>query len=106
MFERSGSEFSLSSDSIIEVNVVAAIRADEIARKLMDALPDGLSGLNQDIRRNLRAALSSALQQMELVSREEFDIQRKVLARSRERLEVLENRVQALEIQLKGPSPT
>jgi len=85
---------------------VAAIRADEIARKLMDALPDGLSGLNQDIRRNLRAALSSALQQMELVSREEFDIQRKVLARSRERLEVLENRVQALEIQLKGPSPT
>jgi hypothetical protein len=54
----------------------------------------------QDVERNVRALVGSALGRLELVPREEFDVQAKVLARARERLAVLEARVAELERQL------
>ncbi len=83
-----------------------AIRAEEMARRLLDALPAGLSGLDQDFRRNLRAALVNGLQRMDLVSREEFDVQADLLARSRQRLEELQTRIEALEAQIQDSTPT
>ncbi len=50
-----------------------------------------------DIRKNLKALLSQQFARLELVTREEFDTQRRVLARSREKLEALEKRVAELE---------
>ncbi len=85
---------------------MSTIRAEDIARTLLDALPAGLAGLDQDLRRNLRAALVNGLQRMDLVSRDEFDVQARLLARSRERLEELETRVRALEVQLEASPPT
>ncbi len=82
---------------------MSTIRAEDIARRLLDALPSGLAGLDRDLRRNLRAGLIDGLHRMDLVSRDEFDIQARLLARSRERLEVLEARVAALEEQIKAP---
>ena len=70
---------------------------DELARRLGAALPGDLGRLGQDVRTNLRAALGSSLESMDLVSREEFDVQQAVLARTRERLEALEARLEALE---------
>ena len=81
-------------------------RAEEMARHLLQSLPGSLAGLDQDLRRNLRAALVDILQRMDLVSREEFDVQAKVLARSRERLEQLQTRIEALEAQLEASPPT
>ena len=54
------------------------------------------------MEKNLRAVLQSAFSRMNLVTREEFDVQRAVLARSREKLTVLEKRVQELEVQVDG----
>ena len=50
-----------------------------------------------DLERNMRALLSSAFARLDLVSREEYDVQAQVLARAREKLEVLERRVAELE---------
>ncbi len=85
---------------------MSTLRAEEIARRLAQALPGSLAELDQDFRRNLRAALTDILQRMDLVSREEFDVQARVLARSRERLEELETRVEALEARIEASAPT
>jgi BMFP domain-containing protein YqiC len=56
----------------------------------------------QDIERNVKALVASALERLELATREEFDVQARVLARTREKLERLEARVAELEQQLKS----
>ncbi len=73
---------------------------DELSRRIGESLPPGLQHLREDLERNTRAALQAAIGRLDLVSREEFDIQSKVLARAREKLEALEARVQALEARL------
>lgn len=73
---------------------------DELSRNVQQALPEGVDQLRDDLRRNLRAALETALARMDLVTREEFDVQRAVLARSREKLEALEAQVARLEKEL------
>ncbi|MCF6254917.1 MAG: accessory factor UbiK family protein [Gammaproteobacteria bacterium] len=76
-------------------------KLDELARGVLDKLPAGFQTLQQDMEKNLRAALQAALTKMELVTRDEFEVQSAVLQRSREKLEALEARVAELEKQLK-----
>ena len=70
---------------------------DEIARRVLDALPHTATDADADLRRNLRAGLSAILARMDLVSREEFDAQLRVLQRTREKVEALDQRVTELE---------
>jgi BMFP domain-containing protein YqiC len=70
---------------------------DDLSRKISDALPKGLTSLQEDTRQHLDSALQSAFAKMNLVPREEFDIQQAVLERTREKLELLEQRVRELE---------
>ena len=74
---------------------------DDMVNRLLDSLPAGLRELKQDTTKNLRAALHSTLGKMDLVTREEFDIQQGVLARTRAKLEALEKQVAELEQQIK-----
>jgi BMFP domain-containing protein YqiC len=73
---------------------------DDLSRSLLDSLPQGLKALKEDAGRNLQASLQAALARMNLVSREEFEVQARVLERSREALMAMEQRVRALEQQL------
>ncbi|MEO5342507.1 MAG: accessory factor UbiK family protein [Gammaproteobacteria bacterium SHHR-1] len=73
---------------------------DDLAQRLMDNLPKGLQQLQADAGKNLQSALQAALGRMNLVSREEFDIQAAVLARSRAKLDQLEQRLAELEKRL------
>lgn len=57
----------------------------------------------KDIEKNLRAILNAAFTRLDLVTREEFDVQAKVLARTRERLAELEARVAVLEAETREP---
>ena len=75
---------------------------DDLAKKLADAVPSGLRDLKSDAERNFRAVLQAAFAKLELVTREEFDVQSAVLARTRERLEELAARLQELESALQG----
>ena len=82
-------------------NKLDAKKLDELARGVMDKLPSGFQTVQQDMEKNLRAALQSALGKLELVTRDEFEVQSAVLQRTREKLENLETRVDELEKQLK-----
>ncbi|RMG30265.1 MAG: accessory factor UbiK family protein [Gammaproteobacteria bacterium] len=81
---------------------------DELARRIGAAVPPGLESLRRDLEKQARAVLQSAFARLDLVPREEFEIQAKVLARTRERLEALEARVRRLEREgaAGGPAPT
>ena len=70
---------------------------DDLTKQLRDVLPEGLSAARDDIDDILHASISAALSRMDLVSREEFDVQAAVLARTREKLEALNSRLQELE---------
>lgn len=70
---------------------------DDLARRLSAAMPKGVAVLQEDLQRSLRATLEAGLNKLDVVTREEFDIQVAVLARSRAKLEALEARVRALE---------
>jgi BMFP domain-containing protein YqiC len=78
-------------------------KVEELLRSLMQGLPPGLasgaSGLREDLENNFRAVLRANLGKLDLAGREEFDAQRKVLERTRARLEELEKRVAELERQ-------
>lgn len=75
-------------------------KIDEIAEKVAAQLPPGLRELKDDVDRNLRSALAAVLARMDLVTREEFDVQCRVLARSREKIELLEKQVADLEARI------
>jgi hypothetical protein len=70
---------------------------DELARQLAESVPQNLKVLGQDLERNFKTLLQSGLERMELVTREEFDLQRAVLERTRAKLETMEARLAELE---------
>ena len=76
-------------------------RVEELLRSLMQGLPPGLASgagtLREDLENNFRAVLRANLGKLDLAGRDEFDAQRKVLERTRARLEALEQRVAELE---------
>ena len=63
---------------------------DELTRRLAAAMPPELSALREEMATQFRAILEAAFNQMDLVTREEFEIQKKVLERTREKLEAIE----------------
>ncbi|HHQ14075.1 MAG TPA: accessory factor UbiK family protein [Chromatiales bacterium] len=77
---------------------------DQLARKLADNVPESIGAARDDLRRHFGLILQDVLGHLDLVTREEFDIQRKVLERSREKLGALERRVQELETELEKAS--
>jgi BMFP domain-containing protein YqiC len=70
---------------------------DELARQLAESMPQNLRAFGQDLERNFKAVLHAGLERMELVTREEFDVQRSVLERTRTKLEQMEARLAELE---------
>ncbi len=70
---------------------------NELMRGILDALPSGMHTLHNDIEKNLRASLNSTFAKLNLVTREEFEVQSAVLARTRAKLKALEEKVAALE---------
>ena len=76
------------------------MRIEEIARRLIEALPPGVQGLREDLESNFRAVLRANLSRLDLLSRDEFLVQAKVLERTRAELERLETRLAELEARL------
>jgi len=70
---------------------------NDLAEKLSSAIPDGLKSLKSDMQNNMKSVLQSSLQQMNLVSREEFDVQAALLSRTLEKLNQLEKQIGELE---------
>lgn len=70
---------------------------DDLTDRLIDLLPTGVRDVQQDVEKNVRAFMQSTFSKMDLVTREEFDVQTAVLARTREKLEALEKQLADLE---------
>lgn len=78
---------------------------DQIAQRLVSLVPPGLAQAHQDLRTNFHDVLAQGLRRLDLVTREEFDVQSQLLARTRAKVEELERRVAALEAMTDSRGP-
>ena len=69
---------------------------DELARRLSSLVPPGLREGREELQQNFKSVLQAGLGKLDLVTREEFEVQRAVLARTREKLEALERDIARL----------
>lgn len=72
-------------------------KLEEIAKQLSDSVPPGVRSMAEGAEARIKAVLQSQLSKLDLVTREEFDVQSQVLIRTREKLEMMEARLAALE---------
>lgn len=70
---------------------------DDLAKRLAASVPEGLTAVRRDLETNFKSVLQSGLSKLDLVTRQEFDVQAGVLRRTREKLEALEARLAELE---------
>ena len=70
---------------------------ENLARRLAESVPEGLRSVRDDLEQNFRSVLKSSLSKLDLVTREEFEVQEAVLAKTRAKLEALEARVREME---------
>jgi BMFP domain-containing protein YqiC len=74
---------------------------EDLGRRLSQSVPEGARVLQADLEKTFRAVLTGAFQRMDLVTREELEVQQAVLARTRARLSAMEARLGELEALLK-----
>jgi len=79
---------------------------DDLARRLSSLVPQSLRDSREELQQNFKSVLQAGLGKLDLVTREEFDVQRAVLLRTREKLEALERQVAELEAAHGGGSGT
>ena len=76
---------------------------DDMAHRLANAVPPGIRSVREDLERNFRGLLQSGFAKLDLVTREEFDVQSRVLERTREKLTALERELQSLQQRVADP---
>ncbi|MBD2819828.1 accessory factor UbiK family protein [Xenorhabdus sp. 42] len=72
-------------------------KIEQIARQIHNSMPKGVKEFGEDVEKKMRTVLQSQLNKLDLVNREEFDIQTQVLLRTREKLAAMEQRLNELE---------
>ncbi|WP_436877545.1 ubiquinone biosynthesis accessory factor UbiK [Siccibacter turicensis] len=72
-------------------------KIEQIARQVHESMPKGIREFGEDVEKRIRQTLQAQLSRLDLVSREEFDVQTQVLLRTREKLTALEQRLNELE---------
>lgn len=74
-------------------------KLEELAKQVAEAIPPGVKSMAEGVESKVKQVLQTQLSRLDFVSREEFDVQTMVLQRTREKLEALEARVEAMEKQ-------
>ncbi len=72
-------------------------KIDDIVNRLSESLPPGVTRLREDLEKQFRSVLNAAFEKMELVTREEFDIQKSVLQKTELKLKQLEQQLEVLD---------
>jgi ubiquinone biosynthesis accessory factor UbiK len=75
-------------------------KLEDLAKQIADAVPLGVKNMAEEVEGRVKAVLQSQLSKLDLVTREEFDIQSQVLIRTREKLDAMESRIAELEAKL------
>ncbi len=84
-------------------SMIDLAQLDDLARRLSNLVPPGLREGREELQQNFKSVLQAGLGKLDLVTREEFDVQRAVLARTRDKLEALE--LQLAELAAAGDAP-
>jgi BMFP domain-containing protein YqiC len=79
------------------MSILNSTKLDELARRLAESVPESLRSFGRDLEGNFKAVLQAQLAKLDLVSRQEFDVQAELLARTQEKLAALEQRLQEIE---------
>jgi hypothetical protein len=79
---------------------------EEVVVKLSQSIPEGVGQIPENLKAQLRATLTASLEKLDLVSREEFDVQSQVLAKTRQKLDAMEKTVAELERRLVAEDST
>ena len=77
-------------------HMIDLAQLDELARRLSSLVPPALRDGREELQQNFKSVLQAGLGKLDLVTREEFDVQRAVLARTRDKLEALERQLAEL----------
>lgn len=77
--------------------MISKLKLDELAQRVAAMLPDGAQAFSEDVKKNLKAALEAGLAKLDLVTREEFDVQAALLARTRAKVDALEKQLGEME---------
>jgi len=78
---------------------------DDLARRVSELVPPGVKDAGAELEQNIKATLQAGLARLDLVTREEFEVQRAVLLRTREKLDALERTLEVLEAKLAQTDP-
>jgi BMFP domain-containing protein YqiC len=81
----------------MSVSFLNSTSLDDLARRLADAVPESLRAFGRDLEGNFKAVLQAQLSRLDLVTRQEFDVQAAILERTRSKLAELESRLKELE---------
>ena len=85
------------------MSILNSTSLDDLARRLADAVPESVRSFGRDLEGNFKAVLQAQLSRLDLVSRQEFDVQAALLARTQAMLTALEARLKELETKLTPP---
>ena len=86
-------------------SMIDLAQLDDLARRLSSLVPPGLREGREELQQNFKSVLQAGLGKLDLVTREEFDVQRAVLARTRDKLEALERQLAELAAAGDAPKP-
>jgi len=89
-------------DPGVDIRVIDLKALDELARRVSELVPPGMREAGDELQANVKATLQAGLAKLDLVTREEFEVQRAVLLRTRAKLDALERTLQELESRQKG----
>jgi BMFP domain-containing protein YqiC len=95
---------NIRTETIRETTMIDPKKIEQIARQVHESMPKGLRDFGDDVEKKIRQVLQSQLTRLDLVSREEFDVQTQVLLRTREKLALLEQRLSELENRTSAPA--
>ncbi|QLH41991.1 MAG: accessory factor UbiK family protein [Coxiellaceae bacterium] len=77
--------------------MISKQKIDDLVQQLLAAMPSGMRDIKEELAKNFHAILQTTFSKLDLVSREEFDLQVGVLKRTREKLDMLEQKLVAIE---------
>jgi BMFP domain-containing protein YqiC len=84
----------------VRAQMIDLDKLDDLARRLSSLVPPAMRAGREELQQNFKSVLQAGLGKLDLVTREEFEVQRAVLLRTREKLEALETLLATLEAQL------
>jgi BMFP domain-containing protein YqiC len=98
--KRQGCKATRQGKAEVEMSFMNANGLDDLAKRLADSVPESLRAFGRDLESNFKAVLQAQLAKLDLVTRQDFDVQAAILERTQAKLTAIEARLKDLETKL------